>query len=91
MLMSRFGATRAEPMLKAGGAQMVTALCGGMKRFHLGGAAIEAANVADEGARQKRRHVDALKLIVEPTDGAMNVQQEWLHGGRGAGYHGFQP
>ncbi len=61
-----------------------------MKRFHLGGAAIKAANLAHDGAGQERRYIDALKLIVEPTDGAVNVHQEWLHVGRCAGNRGFQ-
>ena len=88
--MSGFGASRAESMLKASGAKMVTALCGRMKRFHLGSPAIEAANVADEGAGQERRHIDALKLIVQLTDSAMNVQKERLRTGRCPGNRGFQ-
>ena len=69
---------------------MIAALRGGMERFHLAGAAIKAANVADERAGQERRHIDALKLIVESTDGAVNVHKEWLYGGRCAGNRGFQ-
>ena len=89
-LVSGLGASRPEPVLKAGGAQMVAALRGRMKRLHLGGPAIEAANLAHERARQERRHIDALQLIVEPTGRAMNVQEEGLHAGRGAGNRGFQ-
>ena len=88
--MSGLGASRVEPMLKAGRAKMVAALRGGMKRFHLGGAAIKAAHVADERPRQERRHIDVLKLVVDPADGAMNVHKERLHAGRGAGYRSFQ-
>ena len=88
--MSGLSASRAEPMLKASGAKMVTALCGCMKRLHLGGAAIKAANVADEGAGQERRHIDALKLIVEPADGTVNVQKEGLHARCGARNRDFQ-
>lgn len=88
--MSGLGASRVETMLKAGGAKMVAALRGGMKRFHLGGAAIKAAHVADERPRQERRHIDVLKLVVDPADGAMNVHKEWLHATRGARYRSFQ-
>lgn len=89
-LVSGLGASRAEPILKAGGAQMVAALRGRMKRLHFGGPAIEAANLAHERAGQERRHIDALQLIVEPTDGAVNVQQEGLYASRGTGYRSFQ-
>ena len=88
--MSGLGASRAEPMLKAAGAEMIPALCRCMKRLHRGGSAIEAANLTHESAGQERRHIDALKLIVQPTGRAMNVQEEGLHAGRGAGNRGFQ-
>lgn len=90
MLVSGLGASRPEPMLKAGGAQMVAALRRRMKRLHFGGPAIEAANLAHERAGQERRHIDTLQLIVEPTGRAMNVQEEGLHAGRGTGNRGFQ-
>ena len=89
-LVSGLGTSRPEPVLKAGRAQMVAALRRSMKRLHLGGPAIEAANMAHEGAGQERRHINALQLIVEPTGRAMNVQEEGLHAGRGAGNRGFQ-
>ncbi|ODT44258.1 MAG: hypothetical protein ABS70_05940 [Nitrospira sp. SCN 59-13] len=88
--MGGLSASRTEPMLKASGAKMVPTLCGCMKRLHLGGAAIEAANMADEGAREEGRHIDALKLVVELTDGAVNVQEEGLHAGGRAGNRDFQ-
>ena len=89
-LVSGLGTSRPEPVLKAGRAQMVAALRRRMKRLHLGGPAIEAANMAHEGAGQERRHIDALQLIVESTGRAMNIQEEGLHAGRGAGNRGFQ-
>ena len=88
--MSGLGASRAEPMLKAAGAEMIPALCRCMKRLHRGGSAIEAANLAHESAGQERRHIDALKLIVQLTDSAMNVQRERLRTGRCPGNRGFQ-
>ena len=88
--MRGLGAPGAEAMLKAGWAEIVTAFCRGKKRFHLGGAAIEAADVADEGARKDRRHIDALKLVVESTDGAMDAHEQWLRAGRRAGDGGFE-
>lgn len=69
---------------------MITALRRGMERLHVCRAAIKAANVADERAGQERRHIDALKLFVEPTDGPVNVHQDWLRAGRCAGNRGFQ-
>lgn len=76
--------------MKTGRAEMVPALSRRMKRLHLSRAAIEAANVADERAREEWRHIDALKLLVESTDGAVNGDQEWLCAGRRAGDRGFQ-
>lgn len=72
-------------MLKAGWAEIVAALSRGMKRVHVRRAAIEAAYAADKGAREDRRHIDALKLVVEPAGGAVNTREEWLRAGRRAG------
>ncbi|MCC6965950.1 MAG: hypothetical protein IT391_06665 [Nitrospira sp.] len=62
-----------------------------MKRLHPGGPAIEAAQVADEGAGQERRDIDALQLIVQPTNGAVNVSEKWLYLDGGARNCRFQP
>jgi hypothetical protein len=62
-----------------------------MKRFHAGGAAIKAANLAHDGARQDRRGIDSLELIVQPAGTAVNVHKEWLDSGCCAGNRSFQP
>ena len=36
------------------------------------------------------RHIDALKLIVERADGAVNIHKEWLRAGRRARNRRFQ-
>lgn len=73
------GASGAKAMLEAAWAEMVTALRGGMERFHLSGAAIKAANPVDDGARQERCGVDALQLVVQPASGVINACEQILY------------
>ena len=47
--------------------------------------------MADEGAGQERRDIDALQLIVQPTNGAVNVPEKWLYLDGGARNCRFQP
>lgn len=73
------GASGAKAMLEAAWAEMVTALLRGMERFHLSGAAIKAANQADDGARQGRRGINTLELIVQPASGVINACEQSLY------------
>ena len=76
-LVSGSGASRAEPLLKTGRAEMKAALCGGMKRFHVGGAAIEAANMADESRVGEASHRCA-EVDRGAGGWAVNIHKEWL-------------
>ena len=88
--MSGLCAAAAEALLKAGRAEVVTALSRAVERFHVGCSAIKTADLAHEGARQKRRGIDALELVMEPKGGPVNVRQERLYIGRCACDDGFQ-
>ena len=68
-----FHAAGMESMLKTGRAEMVAALGRAVEGFHIAGAAIKTADLAYEGARQERRAIDALQLIMEPKGGPVNV------------------
>jgi hypothetical protein len=52
-----------------------------MKRVHVRGAAIEAADSADDGSRQERCDVDALQLVVQTASGVINACEQSLYPG----------
>ena len=88
--MRGLSASRAEPVLKAGGAEMVTALRRGMKRVHVRRAAIEAADPTDDGSQQKRCHVDSLQLVVQTARRVINACEECLCPRDGTGDGGLE-
>lgn len=70
--------SRAETLLEAGRTEVITALCGCMKRLHLGGSAIKTAHATHHRTWQGRRGIDALELLVQATSGAVDVPEEGL-------------
>ena len=58
---------------------MVPALRRAMERFHVACSAIEAPNLTHKRARQRRRALDMLQLIMEPESGSVDARKQGLY------------